>query len=100
MKQSIKKDFLMVFALTAMLAPLAGRAQSSGNNDAIRAAFEACISENNLQKPEPGQRPSDADRATMDACMKSKGFDHPPRPQHGQQQQQDSSSSSSSDSAS
>lgn len=94
MKQSIKKDFMMALAMTMMLAPLAGRAESSQSNDAFHAAFEACLSENNLQKPEPGQRPSEADRQTMDACLKSKGFDRPPRPPRPEQQQDSSSFSS------
>lgn len=52
----------------------------------VHATIEACRTENNLTRPEPGQRPSDADRALMDTCLKAKGVDitqlRPPGPPH------------------
>lgn len=37
-------------------------------------AFEACFAETGVTRPERGQRPSDEDRAKMDACLESKGL--------------------------
>lgn len=55
-------------------------------DSAFKAAFDECISANNLSKPEPGQRPSDEDRATLEACLKEKGFEKPARGPREQQQ--------------
>ena len=48
----------------------------------MRAAFDACAQENNLQRPEPGTKPSEEDRATMAACLKSKGIEKPEGRRH------------------
>lgn len=45
-----------------------------GQNSERRAAFEACIAETGLTKSGPGTQPSEADRATMKACLESKGL--------------------------
>lgn len=48
--------------------------EGRGKKSAKRKAFKECAEENNLQRPESGVRPSNEDRAKMDACLASKGI--------------------------
>lgn len=75
MKEGIKR-FLFVTVLTGSLCALAEQ-QGRAEREAFHAAFEACLTENNLTKPERGQRPSEEHRAVMDSCLQAKGFTKP-----------------------
>lgn len=75
MKEGLKR-FLFVTMLTGSLCAWSQQ-QNAGDREAFHAAFEACLSENNLEKPERGQQPSEEDRATMQACLDGKGFSRP-----------------------
>lgn len=43
----------------------------------LREAFEECIEQTGVERPEPGTRPSEEDRAKVDSCLESKGFEKP-----------------------
>jgi len=68
---------LFILSLATLLMSL--NSYAGERREKMRAAFEACVQENNLQKPERGSRPSDEDRATMAACLKGKGIEKPER---------------------
>ncbi len=53
--------------------------QHRGGNSEFHSAMKACFTETGVTKPERGSRPSDEDRAKIDACLKSKGIDKPHR---------------------
>ncbi|MFM6930354.1 MAG: hypothetical protein ACKOX6_17955 [Bdellovibrio sp.] len=55
---------------------------SRPSREAMRAAFAACASTAGMEKPEAGQRPvapTDEQKTAMDACLKSKGIQPPPK---------------------
>ena len=55
---------------------------SRPSHEAMRAAFEECGTAAGIGKPEPGQRPvapTEEQRASIDACLKSKGIKPPPK---------------------
>jgi hypothetical protein len=58
---------------------------SQQRDPAFQAAFEACITENGLTKPTPGQRPSDAERQVLETCLTNKGFTRADGHRHGPQ---------------
>ena len=67
------------------------------SREVIHAAIAACAQAAGIAAPSPGQRPSDSDRATIDACMKAKGFNPPQgRPPGPPPDQQSSNSGSAS----
>ncbi len=44
------------------------------DREAFKAAFDTCVSETGVTKPEKGSRPTDEDRAKIETCMSGKGF--------------------------
>lgn len=73
---NMKSSFLSL----AVFIALAGVARAQDNNrEAFHAAMEACFTETGVTKAERGTRPSDEDRAKIDACLSSKGIE---KPQH------------------
>lgn len=76
---------LRLVALLMFATPfIAGAQQQLPDREQHRAAFEACLQENGLALPQPGQRPSEEDRSKIESCMTAKGFSRPPGPPHGQ----------------
>jgi hypothetical protein len=65
--------------------------QSPADREAFRAAVETCATENGITLPaRPAdrsgprpERPSEADRQVIDACLKAKGIEVPVRKHHG-----------------
>lgn len=52
------------------------------SREAMRAAFEECGTAAGVEKPEPGERPvapTEEQRASIDACLKKKGIQPPPK---------------------
>lgn len=72
----------MGFLLSGVFV-VGAQAQRGPQDEAQRAAFEACLSENGLSRPERGTRPSDEDMAKMQSCMTAKGYERPAGPPHG-----------------
>lgn len=72
-----RNESLLILALAFAAG---AHAKDRPDREAVHQAMEACRTENNLAKLERGQRPSDEDRAKMDACLKSKGIEHPHGP--------------------
>lgn len=68
-----------VFAVNAE----AQRGPRGPQDEAQRTAFEACLSENGLSRPERGTRPSEADMTKLQSCMTAKGYARPAGPPHG-----------------
>lgn len=44
---------------------------------AVKAAMEECLAATGLTRPERGERPSEEDRATLQACLSEKGISLP-----------------------
>ncbi len=61
----------------------AQRGPRGPQDEAQRAAFEACLTENGLSRPERGTRPSEADMTKLQSCMTAKGYERPAGPPHG-----------------
>ncbi len=81
---------LSLFTLSTHAGEGRGRRGGPGGgmqDSAFKAAFDECISSNNLSKPEPGERPTDEDRATLESCLKAKGYEKPARGPREQQQE-------------
>ncbi|MBL7688365.1 MAG: hypothetical protein JNJ49_10040 [Bdellovibrionaceae bacterium] len=68
-----------VFVITAE----AQRGPRGPQDEAQRAAFEACLTENGLIRPERGMRPSVEDMTKLQACMTANGYERPAGPPHG-----------------
>lgn len=52
---------------------------SEEDREKFHQAMKECIQETGVQKPSREQRPSEADRAKIDACLESKGIAKPPK---------------------
>ncbi len=82
----MKKMMLtIVGCMTLLGADSYGQGGENVDHEALHQAFRACAEQLGLPAPEPGQRPqrpSQEQRTAMDACLKEKGFDKPPRPPH------------------
>jgi hypothetical protein len=76
---SFKKLFLVLSLLAPQLAQAESVDRRTSHHEAFRSAFELCLSENNLARPEPGKPPNEDDRAVIDSCLASKGLTPPPR---------------------
>jgi hypothetical protein len=74
------KALLLTLVMGLANASYAADTTAQPTREQVHAALDACATENNLTRPEPGVRPNDADRAVMEACLKTKGIDHLPRP--------------------
>ena len=48
-------------------------------DESVKAAFKECAASTGVTRPERGQRPSDEDRAKIDACLSEKGISLPKR---------------------
>ena len=51
----------------------------NGDDPMIREQLDACVEETKVPRLRDGEHPTDADRAKVEACMRSKGF-NPPSP--------------------
>lgn len=86
--RSSKKTLIMTMAMTMATTLLVGSIGSAGEDSGrptrgeFRAAMKACMAENNLTRPERGQRPNESDRAKLDACLTSKGIMYRPNHDH------------------
>jgi hypothetical protein len=69
---------IIALALQAVVGSASAAESARPDREAIHAALEACATENNIAKPQPGQRPSEADRQVIETCMTAKGFSPPP----------------------
>lgn len=74
----MKKLFL--FSLGALILSL--QSYAGEGREKMREAFDACLTESGVTRPERGERPSDEDKAKIDACLKSKGIEHPGKRGH------------------
>ncbi len=69
-----------LFIFSVLIALFSFESQANDERrEKFKAVFEACIQENNIQRPEPGERPSDEMRGKMEACLASKGIEKPKR---------------------
>jgi len=53
------------------------RPRGPGRSPEHKAAFDECITELGLTRPQKGERPSEEDRAKLHACLQTKGVDIP-----------------------
>lgn len=73
----------MILGLALILgASMSFAQEADGERENFREAFDTCLEENGLSRPEPGQRPSEEERTLMDTCLASKGIS---RPEHDRQ---------------
>ena len=98
------KAYLFTAAAALCLASVGHADDSSAvrpSREELHAAISAFAEAAGIAAPSPGQRPSEADRATIGACMKAKGFNPPHgRPPGPPPEQQPANQSSDSGSAS
>lgn len=80
-------NFKNAVKFTVLLLPIvfASLVFAQGNQGNHRAAFEACIQELGLKKPQPGQRPSQAEFQKVQNCLSQKGIALPQRPPAGEE---------------
>lgn len=70
----------LVFSTLSFQVVQAQEEDHSAQREAFKAAFDSCLSELGIEKPEKGQRPQapdDSTRTQIDACLKEKGFEPP-----------------------
>lgn len=72
---------LAIFAATTVNAQSEAPAKND-DRDAFHAALEECASTNGIVLGGPGKRPSEDERALIDACLKEKGI-APPQHRRG-----------------
>lgn len=86
-KQGFVSTLLMgVFGAAVCVAasPKAfGERPSPEDREKFHTAMEACRTETGVTKPVKGSRPSEADRAKIDACLTGKGIVKPAGRPHG-----------------
>ena len=96
------------FFTAAMLASMATMAQFNGGqrrgggpggpggappqmNEETKAIFDSCKSSSNMPERDSGTRPTEAQRAAFETCLKKNNVEMPPRHEggkgHGQRQQ-------------
>jgi hypothetical protein len=76
----ISMNILMLVGPMAMALQVGAHQSGRGPmNEKFRAAFEACLEETGVSKPEQGQPPSEVDRLKVDSCLRSKGISLPQR---------------------
>lgn len=73
----MNKAKLSALMLTLALVPALTWAQADSDREKFHQAMKSCMEENGISRPEPGQRPSEEDRATLNACLKEKGVQPP-----------------------
>lgn len=79
-KKNAFKEVLMLIAIVSIFATQAMAQNENTSHEEHRAAFDSCLTELGIEKPEEGQRPQapdDETREKIDACMKEKGFEPP-----------------------
>lgn len=78
-----KMSLMVVSVITFHTASWAQAEEDSRpSREAIRAALAECASAAGMEKPAEGQRPvapTEEQRTAMDACMKAKGIQPPPK---------------------
>jgi hypothetical protein len=70
------------FILLAIFAGITFKANAQIDRSTFHAAMESCFAEIGVTRVE-GTRPSDEDRAKIDACLTAKGIEKPERGQRG-----------------
>ena len=78
----IKQIALIVASLALMQIKAYSREEHPKMDEKTQQAIQACEKENSLSRPEPGRRPTEAERKIIDTCLAKKGFQMPP-PHHG-----------------
>ncbi|RYZ81343.1 MAG: hypothetical protein EOP06_23700 [Proteobacteria bacterium] len=83
MKSSIRTSLSSpLFLIVLGFGSLTLAAEANQTREQFHQAFEQCITENGLTRPEPGTRPSEEDRTKLDTCLTAKGITQRPRPRH------------------
>jgi len=91
----IKQLALITLSLALLQIKAYSREGRPEMDEKTQQAFQACEKENNLNRPEPGQRPSESERKIMETCLSKKGVQMPPPPHHEKHHQDDGSSNNS-----
>ncbi|UOF02502.1 hypothetical protein [Bdellovibrio reynosensis] len=83
----LKKDriaevqlYILTTLVLAFAPPAFAQEEARKSHEEHRAAFDACLAELGVEKPEKGQRPQAPDeelRTKIDECLKEKGFEPP-----------------------
>lgn len=78
----IKQLALITLSVAAMQIKAYSQEGRPKMDEKVRQAIQTCEKENNLTRPEPGQRPTESERKIMEACLAKKGVQMP-EPHHG-----------------
>lgn len=83
--QSVQPFMIAAFGLMVAVAGAANTAHGGEDvrpeRKAFHKAMKACAEENGIVMKK-GERPTEENRAKIDACLESKGIAKPPRPPH------------------